>query len=190
MEALQLQYESEGKSYTEVEIFAEVLGMKAGYVQGLGHSVRYGADDVRASADDGGAATEERQRADADDGRAATKKDEEHRKMMEEQQRTLVEQQERRMQLMAEQMREQLVEQDQIAAISFDTQTKIWVNYKEIPAPSRGISQCVQLLANLKLAFDAGGAESDDAELSDSTLMALNYLERVDRRKDGKKIEI
>ncbi|KAB1205755.1 hypothetical protein CJ030_MR7G028060 [Morella rubra] len=39
------------------------------------------------------------------------KKDEEHRKMMEEQQRTLVEQQERRMQLMAEQMREQLVEQ-------------------------------------------------------------------------------
>ncbi|KAB1212955.1 hypothetical protein CJ030_MR5G001877 [Morella rubra] len=40
MEALQLQYESEGKSYTEVEIFAEVLGMKAGYVQGLGHSVR------------------------------------------------------------------------------------------------------------------------------------------------------
>ncbi|KAB1220478.1 hypothetical protein CJ030_MR3G015731 [Morella rubra] len=53
------------------------------------------------------------------------KKDEEHRKMMEEQQRTLMEQQERikeqqrtlmeqqerRMQLMAEQMREQLVEQ-------------------------------------------------------------------------------
>ncbi|KAB1212832.1 hypothetical protein CJ030_MR5G010132 [Morella rubra] len=88
MEALQLQYESKGKSYT-----------------------KYGADDARASADDGGAATEERRRADADDGRAATKKDEEHRKMMEEQQRTLVEQQERRMQLMAEQMREQLVEQ-------------------------------------------------------------------------------
>ncbi|KAB1215868.1 hypothetical protein CJ030_MR4G010975 [Morella rubra] len=36
--------------------------------------VRYGADDARASADDGGAATEERRRADADDGRAATKK--------------------------------------------------------------------------------------------------------------------
>ncbi|KAB1215741.1 hypothetical protein CJ030_MR4G020429 [Morella rubra] len=32
MEALQLQYKSEGKSYTEVEIFAEVLGTKAGYV--------------------------------------------------------------------------------------------------------------------------------------------------------------
>ncbi|KAB1223228.1 hypothetical protein CJ030_MR2G002972 [Morella rubra] len=28
MEALQLQHESEGKSYTEVEIFAEVLGRK------------------------------------------------------------------------------------------------------------------------------------------------------------------
>ncbi|KAB1220200.1 hypothetical protein CJ030_MR3G017024 [Morella rubra] len=37
---LQLQYESEGKSYTEVEIFAEVLGTKAGYVRGLGRSVR------------------------------------------------------------------------------------------------------------------------------------------------------
>ncbi|KAB1224444.1 hypothetical protein CJ030_MR2G016333 [Morella rubra] len=40
MEALQLQHELEGKSYTEVEIFAEVLGTKAGYVQGLGRSVR------------------------------------------------------------------------------------------------------------------------------------------------------
>ncbi|KAB1219836.1 hypothetical protein CJ030_MR3G009478 [Morella rubra] len=40
MEVLQLQYKSEGKSYTEVEIFAEVLGTKAGYVRGLGHSVR------------------------------------------------------------------------------------------------------------------------------------------------------
>ncbi|KAB1225797.1 hypothetical protein CJ030_MR1G026809 [Morella rubra] len=38
--ALQLQHESEGKSYTEVEIFAEVLGTKAGYVRGLGRSVR------------------------------------------------------------------------------------------------------------------------------------------------------
>ncbi|KAB1201376.1 hypothetical protein CJ030_MR0G003837 [Morella rubra] len=66
MEALQLQHESEGKSYTEVEIFAEVLGTKVGYV--------YGADDARASTDDRGAATEERRRADADDGRAAIKK--------------------------------------------------------------------------------------------------------------------
>ncbi|KAB1226620.1 hypothetical protein CJ030_MR1G027497 [Morella rubra] len=40
IEALQLQHESEGRSYTEVEIFAEVLGMKAGYVRGLGHSVQ------------------------------------------------------------------------------------------------------------------------------------------------------
>ena len=34
---------------------------------------------------------------------------------------------------------------------------------------------------------DAGGVESDDVELSYYTLMALNYLERVDQRKDGKK---
>ncbi|KAB1220219.1 hypothetical protein CJ030_MR3G017043 [Morella rubra] len=33
-------HESEGKSYTEVEIFAEVLGTKVGYVRGLGRSVR------------------------------------------------------------------------------------------------------------------------------------------------------
>ncbi|KAB1223222.1 hypothetical protein CJ030_MR2G002978 [Morella rubra] len=79
---LQLQHESEGKSYTEVEIFAEVLGTKAGYVRGLGRSVRYGADDARASANDRGAATEERRRADTDDGRVAMKKDEEHQKMM------------------------------------------------------------------------------------------------------------
>ncbi|KAB1220036.1 hypothetical protein CJ030_MR3G001925 [Morella rubra] len=114
MEALQLQHESEGKSYAEVEIFAEVLGKKAGYVCGLGHSIwsvgssssvssvdlsrrleearlqieemrarqleyetllvkrsRYGADNARASADDGGATMEERRRVDADDGRAA-----------------------------------------------------------------------------------------------------------------------
>ncbi|KAB1206402.1 putative S-adenosylmethionine-dependent methyltransferase At5g38100 [Morella rubra] len=66
---------------------------------------------MREHTDDGGAATEA---ADADDElmqMMQRKKDEEHRKMMEEQQRTLVEQQERRMQLMAEQMREQLVEQ-------------------------------------------------------------------------------
>ncbi|KAB1213197.1 hypothetical protein CJ030_MR5G024783 [Morella rubra] len=40
MEALQLQRESEGRSFTEVEIFTEVLGTKAGYVCGLGRSVR------------------------------------------------------------------------------------------------------------------------------------------------------
>ena len=35
-----MQSELEGKSYTEVEIFAEVLGTKAGYVRGLSRSVR------------------------------------------------------------------------------------------------------------------------------------------------------
>ncbi|KAB1209747.1 hypothetical protein CJ030_MR6G001834 [Morella rubra] len=43
MEGVQLQHESEGKSYIEVEIFTEVLGMKVGYVRGLG---RYGADQI------------------------------------------------------------------------------------------------------------------------------------------------
>jgi hypothetical protein len=35
--------------------------------------------------------------------------------------------------------------------------------------------------------FDAGGSESDDAELSDYTLMAPSYLEQADQRKIGKK---
>ncbi|KAB1217444.1 hypothetical protein CJ030_MR4G018359 [Morella rubra] len=38
MEALQLQHESEGRSFTEVEIFTDVLGMKAGYVRQVGSS--------------------------------------------------------------------------------------------------------------------------------------------------------
>ncbi|KAB1202566.1 hypothetical protein CJ030_MR8G028992 [Morella rubra] len=41
MEALQLQHKSEGKPYTEVEIFAEILGTKAGYVRGLCCLVRF-----------------------------------------------------------------------------------------------------------------------------------------------------
>ncbi|KAB1220502.1 hypothetical protein CJ030_MR3G015755 [Morella rubra] len=57
MEVLQLQYELEGKSYTKWR-----------------SSLRYGADDARASTDDGGVATEERERADVDDGKIATKK--------------------------------------------------------------------------------------------------------------------
>ncbi|KAB1219938.1 hypothetical protein CJ030_MR3G022839 [Morella rubra] len=40
MEALQLQHESEGKSYTKVEIFTEVLGTKAGYVQDMEQTMR------------------------------------------------------------------------------------------------------------------------------------------------------
>ncbi|KAB1226838.1 hypothetical protein CJ030_MR1G012142 [Morella rubra] len=40
MEAFQLQLESEGNPYTEVEIFTEVLGMKAGYMRGLVRLVR------------------------------------------------------------------------------------------------------------------------------------------------------
>ncbi|KAB1223196.1 hypothetical protein CJ030_MR2G011933 [Morella rubra] len=52
IEALQLQHELEGKSYTEVEIFAEVLGTKAGYVRGLGRSVRFvGSSSSAASVD-------------------------------------------------------------------------------------------------------------------------------------------
>ncbi|KAB1200046.1 hypothetical protein CJ030_MR0G008574 [Morella rubra] len=40
IEALQLQYESEGKPCTKVEIFAKVFGRKVGYLSGLGHSVQ------------------------------------------------------------------------------------------------------------------------------------------------------
>ena len=47
-----MQHESEGKSYTEVEIFAMVLGTKAGYVRGLGRSVRsVGSSSSAASVD-------------------------------------------------------------------------------------------------------------------------------------------
>ncbi|XP_068649597.1 uncharacterized protein [Aristolochia californica] len=35
-------------------------------------------------------------------------------------------------------------------------------------------------------ATDAGGSKSDDAELSDSTLLALRYLELADQCKDGR----
>ncbi|KAB1199700.1 hypothetical protein CJ030_MR0G015470 [Morella rubra] len=117
MEALQLQHESEGKSYTKVEIFAEVLGTKAGYVRGLGRSVRASVkrSDMEQTMREHLQMMEEQQR----------KKDEELMQMMVEQQgkktksteddggatKDLVEQQEQRMQLMAEQMREQLVEQ-------------------------------------------------------------------------------
>jgi hypothetical protein len=37
------------------------------------------------------------------------------------------------------------------------------------------------------IAGDARGSESDDAELPDCTLMALDYLGQVDQRKIGKK---
>ncbi|KAB1213522.1 hypothetical protein CJ030_MR5G003408 [Morella rubra] len=40
MEAVQLQHELEEKSYTEMEIFTEVLGTKTSYVRGLGCLVR------------------------------------------------------------------------------------------------------------------------------------------------------
>ncbi|KAB1206521.1 hypothetical protein CJ030_MR7G000023 [Morella rubra] len=35
MEALQLEHESKGKSFTEVQTFIDILGTKAGYVRGL-----------------------------------------------------------------------------------------------------------------------------------------------------------
>jgi hypothetical protein len=34
---------------------------------------------------------------------------------------------------------------------------------------------------------DAGGSKSDDAELSDCTLMVLDYMDQADQRKIGKK---
>ncbi|KAB1212345.1 hypothetical protein CJ030_MR5G025113 [Morella rubra] len=50
-----------------------LIRMACGH-QKMHEKILYGADDARASVDDGGAATEERRRADADDGRAAMKK--------------------------------------------------------------------------------------------------------------------
>ncbi|KAB1212555.1 hypothetical protein CJ030_MR5G006249 [Morella rubra] len=40
MEALQLQHEFEGRSFTKIEIFTKVLGTKASYVCDLGRSVQ------------------------------------------------------------------------------------------------------------------------------------------------------
>ncbi|KAB1206506.1 hypothetical protein CJ030_MR7G000038 [Morella rubra] len=82
-----------------------------------GQTIKYGADDASASADDGGATEEERQRTDADDSGAAT---EERQRASEDDAgaaKELVEQQERRMQLMEQQMREQMMEQIRQAAI-------------------------------------------------------------------------
>ncbi|KAB1202811.1 hypothetical protein CJ030_MR8G024924 [Morella rubra] len=91
MEALQLQYESEGKSYTEVEIFAEleearlqIEEMRARQLEYEALLFRYGADDaehLQMMEEQQLMMEEQQRRADADDGRVATKKkDEEHRK--------------------------------------------------------------------------------------------------------------
>ncbi|KAB1199797.1 hypothetical protein CJ030_MR0G013394 [Morella rubra] len=113
MEALQLQHESEGKSYTEVEIFAEMLETEVGYVRASSIDLSRRLEEARLQIEEmrarhleyeallvkwsdmeqamrehlqmnGGAATEERRRVDVDDGRAQRKKDEEHWKMKEE----------------------------------------------------------------------------------------------------------
>lgn len=42
-------------------------------------------------------------------------------------------------------------------------------------------------LFNAAWASDAWGSESDDAELSNCTLMVLDYLEQADQHKIGKK---
>ncbi|KAB1205589.1 hypothetical protein CJ030_MR7G017761 [Morella rubra] len=52
MEVLQLQHESEGRLFIEVEIFTKVLGMKAGYVHGLGRSMwQVGLSSLMSSVD-------------------------------------------------------------------------------------------------------------------------------------------
>jgi hypothetical protein len=45
----------------------------------------------------------------------------------------------------------------------------------------------VAVTHKLSKEIDARGSESVDAELSDCTLMALNYLKRANQRKIGKK---
>ncbi|KAB1207155.1 hypothetical protein CJ030_MR7G011476 [Morella rubra] len=96
IEALQLQHESEGKSYTEVEIFAEVLGTKAGYVRGLGRLVRL--EEARLEIEEmrldkwnmfwsSSQIWSRRCESITDDKEAATEKDEELMQMMAKQQR-------------------------------------------------------------------------------------------------------
>ncbi|KAB1220492.1 hypothetical protein CJ030_MR3G015745 [Morella rubra] len=40
MDAFQRQCDLEGKTYTEIEVYSEILGKKSGYVQGLGRAVK------------------------------------------------------------------------------------------------------------------------------------------------------
>ncbi|KAB1212636.1 hypothetical protein CJ030_MR5G009678 [Morella rubra] len=115
MEVLQLQHELEGKSYTEVEIFAEVLGTKVGYVRGLGRSVRSVGSSSSASSVDLSRRLEEA-RLEIEEMRARQMEYEvllvkwsnmeqtmrEHLQMIEEQQRK---KDEELMQMMAEQQR-------------------------------------------------------------------------------------
>ncbi|KAB1203352.1 hypothetical protein CJ030_MR8G016497 [Morella rubra] len=49
MDALQRQCDLEGKSYTEIEVYSEILGKKSGYVQGLGRVVRDEIEAMRAA---------------------------------------------------------------------------------------------------------------------------------------------
>ncbi|KAB1205911.1 hypothetical protein CJ030_MR7G027904 [Morella rubra] len=110
---------SQRKSHIQVEIFPEVLETKAGYVRGLGHSVRFVKSSSLVSFIDLSRRLEEAKlqieemraqkwntksfwssvRNGADDVRALAKwrsnnkKEEEHQKMMKEQQRNLVKQQ-------------------------------------------------------------------------------------------------
>ncbi|KAB1200815.1 hypothetical protein CJ030_MR0G006224 [Morella rubra] len=40
MDAFQRQCDLEGKTYTEIEVYSEILGKKSGYVRGLGRAVK------------------------------------------------------------------------------------------------------------------------------------------------------
>ena len=40
MDAFQRQCDLEGKTYTEIEVYYEILGKKSGYVRGLGRAVK------------------------------------------------------------------------------------------------------------------------------------------------------
>ena len=40
MDAFQRKCDLEGKTYTEIEVYSEILGKKSGYVRGLGRAVK------------------------------------------------------------------------------------------------------------------------------------------------------
>ncbi|KAB1205808.1 hypothetical protein CJ030_MR7G028007 [Morella rubra] len=48
MDAFQCQCDLEGKSYTEIEVYLEILDKKSGYVQGLGRALAKARDEIEA----------------------------------------------------------------------------------------------------------------------------------------------
>ncbi|KAB1206380.1 hypothetical protein CJ030_MR7G018889 [Morella rubra] len=48
MDAFQCQWDLEGKTYTEIEVYSKILGKKSGYVRGLGCALAKARDEIEA----------------------------------------------------------------------------------------------------------------------------------------------